>query len=86
MFQNYSVCLYYNLNELDPKKAVQLFENGNDNDEYDALVDYGVSNDIIIKITENKISYKDIITDKYDHSIFDDYEALVLDEFSILMK
>ena len=77
---------HYDVLELDPKKAALLFENGNISDKFDALIDYGISNDIIIKICDNKISYDELLDMAFDQSIFDDYELIVLKEFSDIMK
>lgn len=77
---------HYNASELDSKKAVLIFENGNISDKYDSLIDYGVSNDIIIKICDNKISYDELVNMNFDQSIFDEYELIVLKEFSDIMK
>lgn len=76
----------YNISKLDSKKIVSLFENGNFNDSYENLIDYGISNDVILKISENNISIEEVLGMSFKQDIFDEYELLTLSEFSNLMK
>lgn len=76
----------YNPSELDPKRIALLFENGSINDSYNSLIDYGISNDVIMKITENNITMDQILEMKYEKGIFDEYELIILREFAALMK
>lgn len=81
-----NLCSLYNPEEIDSKKAVLLFENGNTSDEYESVIDYGLSNDIIIKLNENNISYCDLLDLRFDVDLFDEYELIILKEFSNIMK
>ena len=76
----------YQISKLNSKNIVLLFENGNFNDSYESLVDYGVSDDIIKKISENNISMERVLEMSFEKDIFDEYELLTLREFSDLMK
>ena len=71
----------YDISKLDPKKSVVFFENGDISSEYEELVDFGISNDLILKLKENNILYSDLINMKVDNDIFDDYEKLIIKEF-----
>lgn len=76
----------FDINQLDSKKATLLFENGSIKDSYESLIDYGISNDMIIKISDNNITIEDIINMRFDKSIFDEYEMIILEEFINIMQ
>lgn len=75
-----------NIENLDSKKITLLFENGNINEEYNLLIDFGLSNDLLMKLYNNKISYSDVITMNFNYELFDDYELIILKEFAEVMK
>jgi hypothetical protein len=59
------------------------FEDGiSSNDELKKLIDFGISNDVIMKIYQNDISVNSIINGNYDKTLFDDYEQIILKDFS----
>ncbi len=72
--------------KLDSKRTVMLFEDGTNNEEYNSLIDYGVSNDLIIKISEAKISYDDLVNFNFNKTIFDEYEIMVINDFVKIIK
>ena len=84
--QKKSLSNSYDTECLDSKKAALLFENGTINNEYEQLIDFGISNDIIIKLYENNISLQSVIDLSFNIELFDEYELIVLKEFSELMK
>lgn len=69
------------INKLDVKKITLLFEDGNITFDYTNLIDYGISNDIIMKLHENKISMKELKNGNYNKKIFDEYEKIIINEF-----
>lgn len=75
-------CSKYDINQLDAKKISLLFEDGGIYDDYSKMIDYGISNDLIIKLNEQEISVNQIKENSYDKSKFDKYELLLLEEFS----
>ena len=77
---------YKDLEYIDIKKVSLIFEDGIIHEEYDKLIDFGISNDMIIKMQENKIKISDLINEKYNLSIFDEYENIVIKDFISLEK
>lgn len=71
----------YDINKLDVKKITLLFEDGNITYDYTNLIDYGISNDIIMKLHENKISMEKLKNENYNKEIFDEYEMIIINEF-----
>lgn len=69
------------INKLDVKKITLLFEDGNITYDYTNLIDYGISNDIIMKLHENKISMEELKNGNYNKEIFDEYEMIIIEEF-----
>lgn len=76
----------YDISQLDSKKVTLLFENGNVDDSYEPLIDYGISNDMMVKIKDNNISFSDIINLNFNENIFDEYEMIVLKDFIDIMN
>lgn len=70
-----------NIDDLDVKKISLLFENGEVNQNWERLIDFGISNDLIMKLEKNKITVEQVKSNDYDHSIFDDYEKIILQDF-----
>jgi hypothetical protein len=71
------------VSKIDLKKIVMTFEDGiSSNDELKKLIDFGISNDVIMKIYQNDISVNSIINGNYDKTLFDDYEQIILKDFS----
>ena len=58
-----------------------MFEDGDISYDYTKLIDYGISNDIIIKLHENKISIEQLQNQNYNKELFDEYETIIIDEF-----
>lgn len=77
----------FDISKIDLKRIVMSFEDGVTNDDkFRPLIDYGISNDIIAKIKDNQISVESIIAESYNKETFDDFEQLLLDDFSTFMK
>lgn len=70
-----------NIEKLDVKKITLMFEDGNIAYDYTQLIDYGISNDIIMKLNDNKISLRDLKNESYNKEIFDEYELIIINEF-----
>lgn len=68
-------------NKLDAKKISLLFEDGSIYDDYSKMIDYGISNDLIMKLHDNHISIQALKNGEYSKSIFDEYEQILIDEF-----
>lgn len=66
---------------LDAKKITLLFEDGSVYDDYSKLIDYGVSNDLVMKLHDGHITIAELQEERYDKSIFDEYEQLMLSDF-----
>lgn len=69
------------LSKLDAKKISLLFEDGSIYDDYSKMIDYGISNDLIMKLHENQISIENLKTGEFPKSDFDEYELLLIEEF-----
>lgn len=77
----------YDMSKIDLTKIVMAFEDGVvSNDDFRLLIDYGVSNDVIMKIKENDITIESILSRNYNKEIFDDFEQLLLEDFAQLMN
>lgn len=50
-------------------------------DDYSKLIDYGVSNDLVMKLHDGHITIAELQEERYDKSIFDEYEQLMLSDF-----
>ena len=66
---------------LDSKKITLLFEDGSIYDDYSKLIDYGFSNDLVMKLHNNHITLAQLQSKEYEKNVFDDYEQLLIDEF-----
>lgn len=73
--------LDFDKSKLDVKKISLLFEDGSIYDDYSKMIDYGVSNDLIMKLHDNKISIQILKSGEYSQSLFDEYEKLLIEEF-----
>lgn len=71
----------YDLSSLDSKKITLLFEDGSIYDDYSKLIDYGISNDLVMKLHDGEISIAKLQSGEYNRSLFDDYEQLLLNDF-----
>lgn len=67
--------------KLDVKKISLLFEDGSIYDDYSRMIDYGISNDLVMKLNNNNISIQTLKNGEYTKSLFDDYEQILIDEF-----
>ena len=71
----------YDLFSLDAKKITLLFEDGSVYDDYSKLIDYGISNDLVMKLHDAKISVAQLQSGDYDRTPFDEYEKLLINDF-----
>ncbi|MFG6372864.1 MAG: DEAD/DEAH box helicase [Oscillospiraceae bacterium] len=71
----------FDLSCLDAKKVTLLFEDGSIYDDYSKLIDYGLSNDLVMKLHDGHIAVTELQEGKYDRALFDDYEQLLLNDF-----
>lgn len=69
------------VSKLDVKKITLLFEDGSIYDDYSKLIDYGISNDLIMKLHENGITLERLKARDFMDTEFDEYELLLLEEF-----
>ncbi len=69
------------LTKLDAKKISLLFEDGSVYDDYSKMIDYGISNDLIMKLHENGITIENLKSGEYSKLDFDEYELLLIEEF-----
>ncbi len=69
------------LGKLDAKKISLLFEDGSIFDDYSKMIDYGISNDLIMKLHENQITIESLKSGEFDKSILDEYELLLIEDF-----
>lgn len=69
------------LSSLDTKKISLLFEDGSIYDDYSKMIDYGISNDLILKLHENQITMAKLKNGNYSKTIFDEYELLIIEDF-----
>lgn len=69
------------LGKLDAKKISLLFEDGSIFDDYSKMIDYGISNDLIMKLHENQITIESLRNGEFDKSILDEYELLLIEDF-----
>ena len=71
--------------DYDINKIINIFEDGDSDDEYSQLLDYGIPITTVNKLSENKISIENIKQGDYDKSKLDTYEAIILDEAAALI-
>jgi len=71
--------------DYDINKIINIFEDGDPDDEYSQLLDYGIPISTVNKLAENKISIDNIKRRDYDKSKLDTYEGIILDEASYLL-
>jgi len=71
----------FDLEKLDSQKVSLFFEEGDKNGEYSQLIDYGMSNDVILDLEEHNITLEDVKTGNYNKEIFDRYELIVINDF-----
>lgn len=69
------------VSKLDTKKIILLFEEGSIYDDYSKLIDYGISNDLIMKLNDAKITLEKLKAYDFSAKDFDEYELLILEEF-----
>lgn len=70
----------YNVELLDVRKLTLMFEEGSVEENYSKLVDFGIPNDMINRLTSYRISMSQVKNNDYQQSIFDEYERLLLDD------
>ena len=66
--------------DFDINKLINIFEEGETSDEYSKLIDYGLPLPTVSKISDNKISLENLKNKEFDHSKFDDYEKIIIEE------
>ena len=49
------------------------------------MIDYGISNDLIMKLHESQINVENLMSGEYSKSNFDEYELLLIEEFLEIM-
>lgn len=69
------------VSRFDLKDLALLFEDGSISIDYQPLLDYGISNDIVLMLRKNNISFDKLISIDYDISLFDTYEQMILEDF-----
>lgn len=69
----------------DINKIINIFEDGDSDDEYLQLLDYGIPVTTINKLIENRILLESIKRGDYDKSKLDAYEAIIIDEAAPLI-
>ena len=69
------------VSKLDVKKITLLFEDGSIYDDYSKLIDYGISNDLIMKLHDKEITLDRLKARDFKDKDFDEYELLLLEEF-----
>jgi len=63
--------------KIDLNDIVSIFENNTSKDEYFKLIDFGISNDILMKLSQKEIKLSQLnLVDEFD--FLDDYEKLML--------
>lgn len=72
---------FFDLSCLDAKKITLLFEDGSVYDDYSKLIDYGISNDLVMKLHEGKVTIAELQSGEYDRKPFDEYEQLLIADF-----
>lgn len=71
--------------DYDINRIITIFEDGDSDDEYLPLLDYGIPITTVNKLAENKISLKSIKQGDYDKTKLDTYEAIIVDEAATLI-
>lgn len=69
-----------NSENYDINKIINIFEDGDTNDEYVQLLDYGIPITTINKLAENNISIDNVKQRNYDKSKLDTYETIIIEE------
>lgn len=69
------------VSKLDVKKITLLFEDGSIYDDYSKLIDYGISNDLIMKLHDKEITLDRLKEREFKDKDFDEYELLLIEEF-----
>lgn len=69
----------------DIKKLVNIFEDGDYDDEYTKLTDYGLPMTLISKLSTNKVSLDDIRDLNYDSTSIDSYENMMIKDIASLL-
>ena len=62
------------------------YENGIINESYNEMVDYGLSNDLILKLASRNIDKNKLINNQYNRDDFDEYENIMIDEYKEFSK
>ena len=50
------------------------------------MVDYGLSNDLILKLASRNIDKNKLINNQYNRDDFDEYENIMIDEYKEFSK
>ena len=77
---------HINYAEIDVSKVTMSYENGIINESYNEMVDYGLSNDLILKLASRNIDKNKLINNQYNRDDFDEYENIVIDEYKEFSK
>lgn len=73
---------FFDLSKLDTKKIILLFEDGSVFDDYSKMTDYGLPNDLIMKLSDNQITMNEIKNKEFNTNLFDNYENTLIEEFT----
>lgn len=72
----------YDFSKINIKKIIMSLEDGIiDDDNFRSLIDYGLSNDLIMKLKNNGISIESLTKGIFKQEIFDEFEKYLLDDF-----
>lgn len=72
------------IKKIDLNNIVSIFENNNSKDEYSLLIDFGISNDILLKFSERDITLSQLKNiDEFD--FLDDYEKVMIKDILIYL-
>lgn len=67
--------------EFDVKKITLSYEEGTVSEEYNEMVDFGLSNDLILKLIKNKVNKTKLLNNEYNKENYDEYENIMINEF-----
>jgi len=76
----------FDLQKLSAKEVSIMFENGGNGGEYNQLIDYGISNDLILVLKENGITFNQLLNEEYERNLFDNYQLLTINDFLKIIR
>lgn len=69
----------------DIERIISIFEDGETDEEYNKLIDYGLPITTVKKMSEANIKIEDIKCNEYAKNNFDDYENIIIEEIAKLL-